>query len=194
MSEKWKLEGIKVYEPFQDHKSRNSNRISRVTREKHIRTVDENGEVKHEKNEQDVAYEREPDYIKLYIDGILLLTDLPKGLNDALQHLLQGMNYQNIVVLNSGIKRIIAADLGITTGRLNNIISQLSKKEIMQRIETGVYRFNPNIFGRGKWQDIKKIRMEVEFNPESKAEINSEFEYYGDDQEEENNRDMKKRA
>lgn len=183
-----------MYEPFQDYKSRNTNRMSKVTREKHIRTINENGEVKHEKNEQDFTYEREPDYIKLYIDGILLLTDLPKGLNDALQHLLQGMNYKNIVVLNAGIKRIIASDLGITTGRLNNIISQLAKKEIMQRIETGVYRFNPNIFGRGKWEDIKKIRMEVEFSPESKAKINSEFEYYGDEQEEQNNQETKKRA
>lgn len=159
-----------------------SNQVSRVTKEHHTRTINEEGEIKFEKNEKDVVVEREPDYIKLYIDGILLLTDLPKGMNDALQHLLRGMSYQNIIVLNSGIKRMIAADLGITTGRLNNIISQLSKKEIMKRIETGVYRLNPKIFGRGKWQDIKKIRMEVEFSPETETEINSSFEYYSDNE------------
>lgn len=164
-----------------DNKAMNNNQ-KKITREFVNTTINNNGEILEQKKSQDITVEREPDYIKLYIDGILLLTNLPKGLNDALQHLLRGMNYQNIIVLNSGIKRMISKDLDITTGRLNNIITQLVKKEIMMRIETGVYRFNPKIFGRGKWQDIKKIRMEVEFSSEEGAKINSDFEYLEESQ------------
>jgi len=124
--------------------------------------------------------EIEPDYIKLYIQDMLMLLGLPKGQSDILVMLLRRLDYNLEIVLNSHIKKGIAQKLNIKTkdGKLavNSIdkaLGMFRKKGILRRVGRGVYRTNPRLFARGKWRDIKKIRMTVTYSENGK-EISSE--------------------
>ena len=126
----------------------------------HTQTLDANGNLKEQtrKSKSKTKVETEPHFIKLYIQDICLLNKIPMTGNHILNVLLTFMNYENEIILNSGIKRRITANLNISMGTLDNNLSKLVKLNIMKRIDTGIYKLNPNLFGKGHWTDIKEIR------------------------------------
>lgn len=135
-----------------------------------VRTVqDEKGNIKSKETQQTLNWGKEPNYIKLYLDNILYLKDLPSGLNTVLLAFLKRMSYDNQIVLNAGIKRIIAKETELSVSSINNAITKFVKGDILKRIETGVYQVNPHLFGKGDWVDIAKIRLEVIFEPNGKS-------------------------
>lgn len=117
--------------------------------------------IKQKEEDLTVNWGREPNYIKLYLDTVLYLKDLPKGLNTILYALLKRMSYGNQLVLNAALKRQIAKEIELSVSSINNAITKFVKGELLERIDTGLYRVNPHIFGKGEWKDIAKIRMEV---------------------------------
>lgn len=127
----------------------------------------------------------EPNFVKLYLDDILYLNDLPKGLNSILYALLKRMSYGNQIVVNVGVKRQLAKELELAESTINNAITKLFQGHIIDRIETGIYVVNPLLFGKGEWKDIAQLRMNVtydingrNFNTEvkkSKDEVNNEL-------------------
>lgn len=137
----------------------------------HTQKLDENGNlVKQEhKRHTKTKVEQEPDFIKLYIKDICKLNDIPTAGNNILNELLKYMNYDNKVLLPSGIKKDITRDLKLGKSTLDNTLNNLVKKDIIKRIGIGVYIFNPFIFGRGKWEGIKAIRMEWTYNENGRA-------------------------
>lgn len=110
----------------------------------------------------------EPPYVKLYIQDLLYLSDMPKGLTDITYALASRATYANprdiekglIVVLNPYIREELCKECGYKkVHSLNNDITKLVKGNIIKRIGTGTYQLNPYIFGKGEWKDISKIRM-----------------------------------
>lgn len=112
---------------------------------------------------------QEPDFVKLYIKDICKLNDIPTAGNNILNELLKYMNYDNKVLLPSGIKKDITRDLNLGKSTLDNTLNKLVKKDIIKRIGIGVYIFNPFIFGRGKWEDIKEIRASWTYNEKGRT-------------------------
>lgn len=106
----------------------------------------------------------EPNFVKLYLDDILYLSDLPKGLNSVLYNLLKRMSYGNQIVVNAGIKRQIAGEISLAVSTVNNSITKLVKGHVLFRVETGIYTVNPNLFGKGEWKDIAQLRMHVTYD------------------------------
>ena len=147
--------------------------------------VTENGELKHHQENYLIQYESEPNYVKLYLDTVLYLSDLPKGYNGILLGILKYMTYSNptnvhggqVIYFNSEMKRNIAEELSVSVQRVNQAISDFTKGKILERVGTGTYRVNPYLFGKGDWQDIAEIRMKVTFNAEGKT-VMSEIEKY----------------
>jgi hypothetical protein len=45
----------------------------------------------------------------------------------------------------------------------------LVKKDIIFREDTGLYKGNPYLFGKGEWRDIRELRMTVVFNPKGQS-------------------------
>lgn len=141
----------------------------KIVKEVTTTSVDmETGEVKISSNEREQVVAREPDYIKLYIEDLVKLKDLPKATNDILYNVLKRMNYQNEIILVSHNKKKIASDLGIKPNTIDQNLMKLTKKGILTRVARGVYIANPYLFGRGKWQDIKSLRMKVVYNKNGK--------------------------
>ena len=119
----------------------------------------ETGEVKKQEKTNVYKIQSEPAYIKLYIDDISKLYDLSGVTNNVLYELVKKMNYEGQICLNAGIKREIASRLGLKNIRsINNYLTTFCKKDILDWVDTGIYIANPNLFGRGSWADIYKLR------------------------------------
>jgi hypothetical protein len=113
--------------------------------------------------EREIQIPKEPDFVKLYLNDLVLLKEVPQWVSGILYSLLKHMNYQNEIVLNSSIKKRIAADLGIIPKTIDNALVTFVKKSILMRQEVGVYKANPYLFGKGDWNNIRKIRLQVEY-------------------------------
>lgn len=129
------------------------------------------GEVTAQTQTKTVSVGAEPDYIKLYLQDILYLSDMPTQYSAALMSLLKrtsyaGDEYGMCVVLVPMVKDAICKELGYQKRQsLDNVLQKLVKGEILYRVGRGMYRLNPYLFGRGTWADISKIRMEISYHP-----------------------------
>lgn len=130
----------------------------------------ETGEIISKRANRVLNWGDEPQYIKLYLQDILYFSDLPKHHEKILFELLKratyaGEKYGMEITLNSSIKKRIADTLGIKNIRtINNALSDLVKGEILYRAEVGVYTLNPYLFGKGDWQDISRLRLEINYD------------------------------
>lgn len=132
--------------------------------------INEQGELVSKRANRTLSWGSEPAFIKLYLQDVLYLSDMPKHHEKILYELLKRSTYAGEkdgmqVCLSAGIKRIISKELGLKNNRsINNALSNLVKGKILYRVETGVYNFNPYLFGKGDWQDIARLRLEVNYD------------------------------
>ena len=132
--------------------------------------LDENGEIVDKRANKVLSWGNEPSYVKLYLKDILYFSDLPKGHERVLFELLKRVSYAGDnngmqIVLNIGVKRQIMSALNLTNVRsINNALSELVKGQILFRVDTGIYKLNPYFFGKGDWQDISRLRLEINYS------------------------------
>lgn len=153
-------------------------KVSKVTK---IKIIDVNtGEIQEEEEIIDAYVDKEPDYVKLYLKDIIALNDLPKGLDKVINVLLKTMSYDNMIILNSFIKKQMTEELGYKTVQvLNNNINKLVNAEILFRKGTGTYQVNARYFGRGHWHDIQEIRLEQIYSSKGR-DFKTEITYKSD--------------
>ncbi len=121
-------------------------------------TQDLNGNVHHHEKTTVSNKGNEPPYIKLFIDDIARIYRLPS--ERALIELLSLLNYENQIILNAAIKKKIAQRVGYkTVAVLNNYLTSCVKSGVLRHVETGVYEPNPELFGRGSWNEIRERRL-----------------------------------
>lgn len=128
---------------------------------------EQTGEVFRSENTKVSFADREPDYVKLYVKDIIRLQDLPPSTDKVLMEIIGQMGYSNIFAAYAPIKRVMSRNLGLSINTLNKSIDMLYKKGILVRVERGVYMVDPNLFARGKWEDIKKIRLIIEYDADT---------------------------
>jgi hypothetical protein len=123
--------------------------------------------------EQEFIHRRgtEPPFIKVYLDCLCDFKGLSKSLNPILLEFLKYMTYANsadpnggqIIYLNAELKRQIANSTGKTVKRIEQAITDFVKTGVFNRIATGTYQVNAELFGKGDWKDIKNIRATFDF-------------------------------
>lgn len=108
----------------------------------------------------------EPQFIKLYLDCVMQLSDLDKSSSGLVMALLKYVSYgTNEIFLNPVNRQRICEELGYAKIQsLNNALDKLKKKGILIGAGRGTFILNPFIFGKGEWKDISKIRMNIEFS------------------------------
>lgn len=131
----------------------------------------ESGEVIQETQTSIYTLDREPDFVKLYVDDIRHLYNISN--TDILLAFVRKMNYDNEIALNASIKRDISNALGTTVSNIDKMISKYVQKDILIRKDRGLFLVNPYLFGRGKWQDIRKIRLSIEYTLEGRKVVSS---------------------
>jgi hypothetical protein len=140
-------------------------------------TVNSDGELIEETSLKSFNVHREPDFIKLYTADLLRIKDIPKGMNGVLIFLLKKMNYQNEVYVISHVKKEMELELGIKDITIKKSLEEFVCKKILTRKHKGVYIFDPFLFGRGAWEDVRKLRLTITYES-GKAEktIDAQFE------------------
>lgn len=136
---------------------------------------EESGEVLKSARVESSMLEKEPPYVKLYIYDIAKLNGLSPSEGDILNELVGNMGYNNIVPSYKPVKEMMAKKLKMKYGTLDAGIKKLYKKGILIRKARGLYVMSPDLFGRGTWNDIKKIRMVIDYNSDGTKSINTEL-------------------
>ena len=142
-------------------------RLDKKVFEEHV--ITQEGEVVQSKTVYKT--QTEPEYVKLYIDCILTVKGLRKGLNPIFLAFLPYMSYADIngqgggqvIFVNKAMKDIIAKSLNLGIDSINKALSEFTKAGIFKRLTVGTYQVNPNIVGKGEWRDIKNIRATFDF-------------------------------
>ncbi|MEX0598449.1 MAG: hypothetical protein WD512_18350 [Candidatus Paceibacterota bacterium] len=107
---------------------------------------------------------QEPPYIKLYLDDIAVLHNLPKGSSSLLHELLRQVNYEGLINLNSSVKRKIKEALHYKNAQsVDNGLGKLCKEGLLRSVDRGVYEVNPHLFGKGDWATIFLRRENFSF-------------------------------
>jgi hypothetical protein len=135
-----------------------------VIKETTTSIIDDDGVHLKSQNTQKSIVSREPQYIKLYLQDIIYLNDLPKWLSQVLYSLLKLLNYDNEIYLNAELRKRISEELEIKPQTLNDAILKLNKSKILVKIGSGTYIANPMLFGKGEWLGIRTIRLKVEYD------------------------------
>lgn len=132
--------------------------------------INDQGDLVSKRANKTLAWGDEPAFIKFYLQDVLYLSDMPKKHSKVLYELLKRATYAGDedgmqVCLSAGLKRMMMKSLGCKNIQtIDNALCDLTKGKVLYRIETGVYQFNPYLFGKGDWQDINRLRLEIDYN------------------------------
>lgn len=111
----------------------------------------------------------EPAFVKLYLRDIAKLNELPNSGSGVMYELVYRIGYDNRVTLNASVKKQIATKLGFKSYRqVDNAIQVLKKKGIFTAPEPGILMANPDMFGKGKWEDINQLRTTITYTEEGR--------------------------
>lgn len=139
-------------------------RKTRVTKTEITKTIDEFGVIKEETINETFGISKEPPYVKVYIDDISRLIDLPKGMNRILFQFVKHMGYNNVLMAYKPVKMMIANNLDISYSYVEKCLKEFIKKGVFIRIQRGMYVADPSLFGRGSWEEIKDLMMIIRYN------------------------------
>lgn len=122
-----------------------------------------NGSIKKTTQITRIPVEKEDDYYKTYISTVSYALGLSAGEKDVFKSICANMSFKNRVVLFRPTKKIIAEQTGLNLQTVSNLISSLTRRGLLIREERSMYVVNPNYVSRGKWEEIKALRLEIDF-------------------------------
>lgn len=133
--------------------------------------IDEQGELIQQTTETVKVEEKEPDFIKLYLDCVCAFNGLNKAFSPILIAMCSYMTWadskheKQLIWMNSMTKQAVADTLGISVARVNQALKDIVDTDIFRKIEgvRGCYEVNPYIIAKGKWSDIKGLRANFDF-------------------------------
>ena len=121
----------------------------------------ETGEITEQQVVKQHKAEVEPSYIKLYLQDIAYLHNLPSNTPQIVFELLQFVDYNQEIILTKRRKEQIAKTLDKSLSHINNSITTLIKSEVLIKIDRQTYQLNTYLFGKGSWKDILKHRKSL---------------------------------
>jgi len=107
--------------------------------------------------------QKTPDFVMLFTEGVgyLVNAKLTKQEMAVLMLYISRYvsHYENTLLIDKGTKEVVAEELGTTVNFVNKTISKLHKTGII--IKDKHYKLNPYIFGKGNWNEIRRLRQEI---------------------------------
>lgn len=137
----------------------------------------ESGEIVREIREHTGYVGKEPDYIKIYTDCMLVFNNMDVALSPFIVAFCRHMTYANAgnpnfrctVRTDELVRKDVAECCGVSDARVKQAIKALVDAEVfipMQingKKKRGIYFVNPWVVGKGEWKDIKQLRGQFEF-------------------------------
>jgi len=124
----------------------------------------ETGEVTKQSHSKVINLPQEPPYVKMYIDDVGKLLDVPPGPRTVLYQLVRKLDYDGFISLTPAARERIADACQIGVATMSNYLTSLCKTGILRHVGRGEYEMNPNLFARGDWKDIAKRRQAFELS------------------------------
>lgn len=126
-----------------------------------------------------------PDFIMTFTQDIGFIANISGGASKLLFGILSEISRSNTIVLVKEIKERIAKKVGLNPNSINPLITNLVKNKVLLRennnSRSSIYVINPYYFGKGKWVNINKLRMMVEYDfIQGKKTLGIETEYIDD--------------
>ena len=128
------------------------------------------GEIIESTDRKEWLLEREePDYIKLYFNAVLEFNKVSSVVTPLVTELLKYMTYADdkdggqMIYLNATLKRKICKNLEIAEITYRTNMKKLCQGKIIRKVERDTYQFNPYIFGKGDWTNIKDLRASFDW-------------------------------
>lgn len=124
----------------------------------------ETGEIVRRKTFTSTLIEKEPPHVKIYLEDIAKINDLPPAASKVLNILVQNMGYNNMVPMLKPFKEVICNSLDIKMNTLEKVVALLKEKHILHTFSRGLYILDPYLFAKGKWENIKNLRLIIEYD------------------------------
>ena len=133
------------------------------------------GEVLESDSHKEFRVGKEPPFIKIYTDCMLVLNNVDTGLSAPLIAFGNHMTFANdkSIVFRHVVRtdKLVRADVAYRCGVSDEMVKKWIKKLIEAEIfipivdnngkkSRGIYYVNPWVIGKGEWKDIKKLRGE----------------------------------
>ena len=144
-----------------------------VYTEKQIEISGTTGEVLKENEIYVTKAKNRDDFIKFFVDNLSFIgSDLLNAERQVLFILLTKIDYKNIIYINSDLRRDIEALLKVSKSTVSVAINGLKKKGVVLSLsdslkkELGTFSdnafiINPNIAGRGSFNELQKLRQDI---------------------------------
>lgn len=134
--------------------------------ERSMTTINQNGEVQRfDKTEVVLKNKEREDFFLLFTKHVAVLGNLGKRAHEVLSIILQSkVTWNNDVMLESVSKNEIAAELNTSVQVIKNAVTELVKHDIIltKKVDGGwKYMLNPLLFGRGKWNEIEAMKIQI---------------------------------
>lgn len=144
-----------------------------VYTEKVLTKDDKTGEVLKDTTVVITKAKKRDNFIKIFVDNIDFLG---AGLNNAERQVLVGflakVDYQNVVYVHSELRKEICIKYNISPSTISNGIKGLVQKGVLLELTDGLkekmdihmnngYLINPDIAGKGSFNELQKLRQEI---------------------------------
>lgn len=131
------------------------------------------GEITESRKCEVVRHPAEPPYIKLYIDELCALIEVPSSHKRLLLLLLRKLDYDGYITLSTRYRRQICDILGVKDQTFRNRLRELVKYQLLLHEGLNEYQANPFYFARGEWKKIVEQRqafqMKIVYTPQGKS-------------------------
>ena len=136
-------------------------------------TTIKDGELIEDIYSESFVVDREPAFIKLYIRDIGKLNSITGKTSDVLLEFISHMGYNNVIPTYMPIKKMISKKVGCSLATVEAAVKIFKKKGLFIPLARGIYVADPELFGKGKWEDIKNLRLVIEYKQDGSKKLKS---------------------
>lgn len=130
--------------------------------------INTSGEILNVEQHLSIPVGDEPPYYKVYLQDIANVYGLNPAERAVWEILCSNMTFQNLVFLYKPIKMMLVQATGKKYETIKAAIKSLTAKGLLIRQDRAVYLVSPKYAARGKWQDIKALRMTIDYNAQGR--------------------------
>ena len=125
------------------------------------------GEIVESEKEDIIKVPQTPDFVMTFTQDIGFIANISSAASKLLFGILVKIDRANEIVLVKETKEIIAEMVGLKTSTVSKLVTELYQAKVLLKknsnSRSGVYVLNPYFFGKGRWVNINKLRMLVEY-------------------------------
>lgn len=126
---------------------------------------------------QSYKLDTEDSYVKVYLEGLDYIKDMPRDCFLLLCKLMEyctyaeptkpdGTNDSFHISLTTNRKKHLAQEMGYkNTKSISNLLTELIDGNVLARLDRSLYRLNPWLFGRGEWVNMVAVRELADIRP-----------------------------